>query len=76
MLKKLFHHPKKGNHRFTLWRSDEIPEIIESEPIFEQKMNYIHMNPVRKNLVDDIRLYPFSSEYKCSDNLFIVDKIY
>jgi REP element-mobilizing transposase RayT len=48
-----------GTYRF--WKADNRPERIESEPFFKQKMNYIHLNPVRKGYVDSPEHWKWSS---------------
>ena len=58
---RLFHEALKRRHRFTLWRNNEMPIIIESDYVFEQKVNYINENPVRKGLVEYSENFPFSS---------------
>jgi len=65
----LFHEELKRRHRFTLWRTDEIPIIIESSYVFEQKVNYINLNPVRKGIVKYSINFPFSSGNE-KQNLF------
>lgn len=34
-----------------LWQPGFHPVLVESWPVFEQKLNYLHENPVRKGLV-------------------------
>ncbi len=71
---RLFHEELKRRHRFTLWRTDEIPIIIESNYVFEQKVNYINLNPVRKGFVNYSEDFPFSSGNE-KQNLFKTDEI-
>jgi putative transposase len=49
------------NHRHSVWHhhSDSLPII--GEDTFRQKVDYIHMNPVRAGLVKDPLAYRFSS---------------
>jgi REP element-mobilizing transposase RayT len=71
---RLFHEELKQRHRFTLWRTDETPIIIESSYVFEQKVNYINLNPVRKGFVKYSEYFPFSSGNE-KQNYFKTDKI-
>ena len=36
---------------YSIWQETNMPILLESEKIFQQKLNYIHENPVRKNYV-------------------------
>jgi REP element-mobilizing transposase RayT len=40
---------EKGS--FLLWQETNMPIFLESEKVFQQKLNYILQNPVRKNYV-------------------------
>ena len=50
---------KDRKHRF--WQPTKHPEGIFSEKFYTQKINYIHMNPVRKGLVRLPEDWRFSS---------------
>ena len=45
---KLFTH----GDEFTIWQKGSHPIGLYSEKIFQQKLNYMHNNPVRKRYVD------------------------
>jgi REP element-mobilizing transposase RayT len=51
-LRKLQHQDGKRNHRYSLWQHDSDVFSVTSESTFMQKVNYIHLNPVRAGLVD------------------------
>ena len=36
---------------YQLWSKTNLPELIESENFFNQKISYIHNNPVKRNYV-------------------------
>ena len=48
-------------HQF--WQRDSLPIELYTDKVFEQKLNYIHNNPVakNKNLVDEPSQYKYSS---------------
>src|SRR5687768_12761638 len=46
---KLFHNKERGQNR--VWQAGYHPVAIWSAAFFEQKLNYIHYNPVRKGFV-------------------------
>ena len=60
-LRKLRHADWKRNHRFSLWQHDSDVFSVTSESKFIEKVNYIHMNPVRAGLVDRAEDYRWSS---------------
>src|SRR6266478_607617 len=60
-LRKLHHEDWKRNHRFSLWQHDSDVFSVTSESTFMQKVNYIHLNPVRAGLVERVEEYRWSS---------------
>lgn len=60
-LRKLQHEDWKRNHRYSLWQHDSDVFSVTSESMFMQKVNYIHLNPVRVNLVERTTDYRWSS---------------
>jgi putative transposase len=60
-LRKLRHVDWKRNHRFSLWQHDSDVFSVTSESTFMQKVNYIHLNPVRAGLVERAEEYRWSS---------------
>jgi len=57
-LDKLEH---KTQSEFQVWQEGFHPQIILNDMMMEQKCNYIHMNPVRKGLVDAPEKWKYSS---------------
>ena len=51
-LAKLRHEAWKRKHSHSLWQEEKNVLPIFSEAMFMQKVNYIHMNPVRAGLVE------------------------
>jgi len=60
-LRKLQHEDWKRNHRYSLWQHDSDVFQVTSESTFMQKVNYIHLNPVRAGLVERPVDYGWSS---------------
>lgn len=50
-----------NNQDFQFWRQDNHPIELTSNQMMEQKLDYIHWNPVRQELVWEPEHYPFSS---------------
>jgi REP-associated tyrosine transposase len=60
-LTKLRHEEWKRKHSNSLWQQEKNVFSIFSEAIFMQKVNYIHLNPVRAKLADRMTDYHWSS---------------
>ena len=60
----LFEYAGKSHrkqHEFKLWKDNYYNIILESNFMIDQKLNYIHENPVRAEIVDEPHHYIFSS---------------
>ncbi|MBC7890701.1 MAG: transposase [Sphingobacteriaceae bacterium] len=51
----------EGQPTVRFWQAGNHPEEIRTEKFFQQKMNYIHLNPVRAGLVERAEDYRWSS---------------
>jgi hypothetical protein len=60
-LAKLRHEEWKRKHDYSLWQQEKNVFSVFSEGIFMQKVNYIHLNPVRAGLVEEAIDYHWSS---------------
>ena len=60
-LAKLQHEQWKRKHNYSLWQQEKNVFSIFSEGVFIQKVNYIHLNPVRAGLVERAVDYRWSS---------------
>jgi putative transposase len=60
-LAKLRHKDWKRKHSYSLWQQEKTVFSIYSEAMFMQKVNYIHLNPVRAGLVESAVDYRWSS---------------
>ena len=60
-LRKLKHQKRERNYRYSLWQTEKNVLPIFSEGMFMQKVNYIHLNPVRVELVSGATEYLWSS---------------
>ncbi|MBU0577267.1 hypothetical protein KJ742_07025 [Patescibacteria group bacterium] len=41
----------KKNGKYNFWQNTNFPKIIETDDFYNQKFDYIHINPVRKQYV-------------------------
>jgi REP element-mobilizing transposase RayT len=60
-LARLQHESWKRDHKYSLWQQEKNVFSIYSEAMFMQKVNYIHLNPVRAGLVERAIDYRWSS---------------
>ncbi len=60
-LAKLRHAEWKRKHSYSVWQQEKNVFSIFSEAVFMQKVNYIHLNPVRAGLVERAIDYRWSS---------------
>ena len=60
-LEKLRHEQWKRKHTYSLWEQEKNVFSIFSEAMFMQKVNYIHLNPVRAKMCDISIDYRWSS---------------
>ena len=50
-----------NNVRFQFWQQHNHPIVLNNPVIFEQKLNYIHNNPVEAGFVENPEQYLYSS---------------
>jgi REP element-mobilizing transposase RayT len=60
-LAKLRHPEWKRRHSHSLWQQEKNVFSVFSERVFMQKVNYIHLNPVRAEMVERAIDYRWSS---------------
>ena len=60
-LAKLRHEEWKRKHEYSVWQQEKNVFSVFSERVFMQKVNYIHLNPVRAGLVERPTDYRWSS---------------
>lgn len=47
----------KRNKEYQFWRQDNYPEELETNNFKDQKLDYIHHNPVQAGIVDEPEHY-------------------
>lgn len=64
---------KKPGTKLQIWQRENYPEVIKSDKFFGQKLQYIHLNPVRKGYVTKSEDWKYSSagNYHLNDNSLI-----
>ncbi|MEP2772221.1 MAG: transposase [Fulvivirga sp.] len=58
---------------YKVWQDGNHPELLESNKFFDQKLDYIHFNPVEAEIVDEPENYWYSSARDCSGNKGLVN---
>jgi REP element-mobilizing transposase RayT len=53
----------KTDRKYKFWQEGYCPKQITNHDIFQQKIDYIHLNPVRKGFVDSPDKWQWSSAY-------------
>lgn len=68
---KIYKKPNSQTHQVWQPRFDE--KVIRDDDEFLAKLNYMHGNPLKHNLVDDCEDYPYSSyaDYNGGKNEFV-----
>jgi putative transposase len=60
-LAKLQHQERDRKYKYSLWQTEKNVLPVFSEGMFLEKVNYIHLNPVRAGLIEDAADYRWSS---------------
>ena len=57
----LFKRAHKTESNYQVWEEGNHPQLIESEQVMRQKLDYIHQNPVKRGYVDLPEHWRYSS---------------
>lgn len=58
---KFYKQRHKSDQKYQLWQEGSHPQVIESDAVMMQKIEYIHNNPLRRGFVDDPLHWRYSS---------------
>ena len=50
-----------NNKKYQFWQQHNQPIVLDTNEIMQQKLNYIHDNPVKAGFADEPQHYPYSS---------------
>jgi REP element-mobilizing transposase RayT len=70
-----YHAKFKNKQEHQIWTNDNHAELIYSQKFIEQKLNYIHENPVRSGIVTKAEDYLYSSARNYADLESVIDVI-
>jgi hypothetical protein len=62
-----------NNTKFQFWQQHNHPLVLGNPIIFEQKLNYIHNNPIEAGFVEFPEHYPYSSAKDYADDKGLID---
>lgn len=65
----------KRNTDYQVWQQNNYPEEVYSNKFIKQKVNYIHLNPVRNGIVENPEDYLYSSARNYADMEGVIDVI-
>ncbi|MBN1186925.1 MAG: transposase [Bacteroidales bacterium] len=61
-----------NNEKYQFWQQHNHPIVLNNTDIFEQKLNYIHNNPVEEEIVENPEDYLYSSAKDYADEKGLV----
>ena len=56
-----FKKPHKTDAHYQFWEEGSHPQLLQNEEMLRQKLDYIHLNPVKRGYVDDAMHWRYSS---------------
>ena len=63
----------KRNTNYQFWRQDNQPVELENNEMKDQRVNYIHMNPVEARIVSEPTDYVYSSARNYADEKGLIE---
>ena len=70
-----YHGKYKNKQTFQVWTHENHAEEVYSQKFIEQKINYIHNNPVRSGIVEKPEHYLYSSARNNAELEHVLDVI-
>ena len=58
---KFYKTPHKANSHYQVWQEGYHPQMVTTEDMLRQKIEYLHYNPVKAGLADKAEDWPYSS---------------
>ena len=78
-LRQLARHKRrhKSDRTYQVWQEGSHPQQIQGRAMLQQKLDYVHMNPVRRGYVDDPTHWRYSSarSYAGQEGLVTVTRV-
>ena len=67
--------PHKTQSKYQLWQEGSHPQLVASESVLRQKLEYIHQNPVKRGYVDMPEHWRYSSARSYSGMEGLIDVV-
>ena len=64
-----------NNENFQFWQQDNHPIQLVSEAMIDQRLNYLHQNPVKAGIVLEPHEYKYSSAINYADGKGLLDVV-
>ncbi len=71
----LFKRSYKTESKYQVWEEGNHPQLIESEAVMRQKLDYMHQNPVKRGYVDQAEHWRYSSARNYADQEGLIDVV-
>ncbi|MGZ5008811.1 MAG: hypothetical protein ACXV8W_12955 [Methylobacter sp.] len=71
-----FKRAHKQDTIYQVWEEGNHPQIIESEAVMRQKLDYIHQNPVKRGYVDQPEHWRYSSARNYAGQAGLIEVIW
>lgn len=68
----------KGERTYQLRQEGYQPKLLQNEAMMREKIDYIHLNPVKRGYVDEARHWRYSSarDYEGVDGLLEIERVW
>ncbi|MDP3301748.1 MAG: transposase [Sulfuricurvum sp.] len=63
----------KEDREYQLWQEGIAPKLIQSDTMMIERINYIHLNPVKRGYVDEAKHWRYSSARDYEENVGLID---
>jgi len=63
----------KDDRAYQFWQEGVHPEMIQGEVMMQQKIDYIHQNPVKRGYVDHAKHWRYSSARDYEGEVGLID---
>jgi REP element-mobilizing transposase RayT len=67
--------PHKDNSTYQVWQEGSHPQLIADEKMMNQKIHYLHNNPVRRGYVDKAADWRYSSARSYEGKRGLIDVV-
>jgi putative transposase len=66
---------RSSNKKYQVWKRNYHPKLLYNKELFDQKLNYIHENPVKAGFVYEAENFVFSSASNYAGRVGLIDVV-